>query len=415
MAVNFYPPQNTTDKLMEEMLYQRSTQQKIMKIFAQSGYCEVQTPAFEYYDLFSPEYVTLGETDIFKFVDGDGKILALRPDLTTPIARIAATKLKEEPLPLRLSYCADVFRSAKDRPRQSTQIGLELIGINCAAADAEVIMTAIDAIKAAGLSDFQVEVGQSEFFCGILDDLALAPKEVEEFKTLIDHKDQLGLSAYLNGLSIRGELMELIEKLPSLFGDMETIDEIDPSILNEKSRQALYNLREICRILRSCGYDRYISIDLAMVQSINYYTGVIFKAFARGAGFSIASGGRYDNLIGNFGRALPATGCAIDLDYLISVLRRQTGMKMDKNADILVFLELGREAEAYETASLLRQNGWIAELYLSGGGLEACLKYAKTRGIPSVLRREADGSLIQIDPDSRERGSFNWEQGGEEK
>ncbi len=415
MAVNFYPPQNTTDKLMEEMFYQRATQQKIMKIFAQSGYCEVQTPAFEYYDLFSPEYVTLGETDIFKFVDSDGKILALRPDLTTPIARIAATKLKEEPLPLRLSYCADIFRSAKDRPRQSAQIGLELIGINCAAADAEVIMTAIDALKSAGLSDFQIEIGQSEFFGGILEELALASNEIEEFKTLIDHKDQLGLSAFLGGLSIRGELRELIEKLPSLFGDMETIDAIDPSILNEKSRQALYNLREICRILRSCGYDRYISIDLAMVQSINYYTGVIFKAFARGAGFPIASGGRYDNLIGNFGRALPATGCAVDLDYLISVLRRQNGLQMGQKTDILVFLESGKEAEACEAAKRLRSSGRTVELYLSGGGLEACLKYAKTRGISKVLHRQADGAFACIDPQTHETVTGSLEQGGEAK
>jgi len=393
--LNLYTPQNTSDKLMGETSYKRDIENKIMSTFLKSGFFEVQTPIFEYFDLFSSENVSISETDIFKFVDSDGKILALRPDMTTPISRVVATKLKDESLPIRLSYCGSVFRSVKNKQKEFTQSGMELVGVNSPMADAEIIMNTIEALKAVGLSEFQIEIGQSEFFKGILKSLNLAEDSKKTLEELIDHKDSLGLSGFLKGLDLKDEIKEMLQTLPSLFGDVEIIRNIDMSALNDTSKKAVENLKDVCDILSLYGYDPYISIDLAMVQSINYYTGVIFKGFARGVGFSIASGGRYDDLIEKLGADLPATGSAINVDMLMTALYRQSGTVADPKVDVLVFVD--SEARSQETMNIIkavRQNGLSAEMYLESSNYDGAVSYAGSKEIGGILRISDGCKLI---------------------
>jgi len=393
--MNLYTPQNTSDKLMGETSYKRNIENKIMSTFLKSGFFEVQTPIFEYFDLFSAQNVSINETDIFKFVDSDGKILALRPDMTTPISRVVATKLKEESLPIRLSYCGSVFRSVKDKQKEFTQSGMELIGVNSPMADAEIIMNTIDALKAVGLSDFQIEIGQSEFFKGILKLLDLPEETAQTLEELIDHKDSLGLSGFLKSLDLKDDMKKMLQTLPSLFGDVEIIRNIDMSVLSDTSKKAVENLKDVCDILSMYGYDPYISIDLAMVQSINYYTGVIFKGFARGVGFSIAGGGRYDDLIEKFGTNLPATGSAINVDMLMTALYRQSDSVLDPKVDVLIFVDgEARSPKAMAIIKAVRQNGLSAQMYLGLDQYDEAVSYAASKEIGGILRISEGCRLI---------------------
>ena len=256
-------------------------------------------------------------------------------------------------------------------------------------------MNTIEALKAVGLSEFQIEIGQSEFFKGILKSLNLAEDSKKTLEELIDHKDSLGLSGFLKGLDLKDEIKEMLQTLPSLFGDVEIIRNIDMSALNDTSKKAVENLKDVCDILSLYGYDPYISIDLAMVQSINYYTGVIFKGFARGVGFSIASGGRYDDLIEKLGADLPATGSAINVDMLMTALYRQSGTVADPKVDVLVFVD--SEARSQETMNIIkavRQNGLSAEMYLESSNYDGAVSYAGSKEIGGILRISDGCKLI---------------------
>ena len=386
MTSKIYTPQNTADRLTGETKYKRNLENGIMDVFVKSGFFEIQTPVFEYLDLFSSQNVSISETDIFKIVDTDGRILALRPDMTTPIARVIGTKLGEKSsLPIRLSYCGSVFRSEKNKQKEFTQTGIELVGNRSAMADAEIIMNTIEALKTVGLVEFQIEIGQSEFIKGILASLALDENDEITLTELIDHKDLLGLNSFLKDMDITSERKSILEKLPSLFGDVNLMNEIDQTILNETSQKALANLKEVCDILSAYGYEKYISIDLAMVQSINYYTGVIFRVFTRGVGFAIASGGRYDNLIGKFGAPLSATGSAIDVDMLATALYRQQSEVEDPKVDVLIYAEtVAKNPNVVKERKALRDKSLVSELYLNDASYENAVSYAKENGINRI-------------------------------
>ncbi len=395
MTSKIYTPQNTADRLTGETKYKRNLENGIMDVFVKSGFFEIQTPVFEYLDLFSSQNVSISETDIFKIVDTDGRILALRPDMTTPIARVIGTKLGEKSsLPIRLSYCGSVFRSEKNKQKEFTQTGIELVGNRSAMADAEIIMNTIEALKTVGLVEFQIEIGQSEFIKGILASLALDENDEITLTELIDHKDLLGLNSFLKDMDITSERKSILEKLPSLFGDVNLMNEIDQTILNETSQKALANLKEVCDILSTYGYEKYISIDLAMVQSINYYTGVIFRVFTRGVGFAIASGGRYDNLIGKFGAPLSATGSAIDVDMLATALYRQQSEVEDPKVDVLIYAEtVAKNPNVVKVRKALRDKNLVSELYLNDASYENAVSYAKENGINRILSVNLAGNL----------------------
>lgn len=400
MTSKIYTPQNTADKLMGETQYKRTIENAIMNTFIKSGFFEIQTPVFEYLDLFSSQNVSINETDIFKIVDTDGKILALRPDMTTPIARVVGTKLgSKEKLPIRLSYCGSVFRSMKNKQKEFTQSGIELVGVHSAMADAEVVMNTIEALKAVGLSEFQIEIGQSEFIKGILTSLSLSEEDELALTELIDHKDLLGLNRFLKEQNIAEDKKAILEKLPSLFGDINLMEQIDTSALNDISKNAIENLQTVCSILSSYGYEQYISIDLAMVQSINYYTGVIFRVFTRGVGFAIASGGRYDNLIGKFGENMSATGSAIDIDMLMAALYRQQNEIADPCVDLLVYLQnVSQNKNGILMIKALRETaGLSVEMYINDSQYENAVSYAKDKNISRILDIDEEANMILHD------------------
>lgn len=345
---NTHTPAGLTDILVKECELKFKIETAAREVFARHGYHVVQPPMFEYYDVYDAA-VTKAE-NMFKFFDNNGRMLALRPDLTTSVARIAATKPLGE-LPYRIAYSGSAFRNdetfSNDRRREFSQAGIELIGNGGTDADAEVIEIAIEALLKFGVKDFQIDMGHADYYKGLAEIAGLDPIVSDKLRANINDKDFVAIEGILDGIDIDEKLKEVFMELPKMFGGIETaVAAAKNPIIGEKSRAALENLISVYEILKEKGLDKYISTDLGMVPNLDYYTGIIVKGFAKGVAFPICSGGRYDNLTEKFGKALPATGIAIGIERVMTALS-DIRERNDENASeyITVALAKGRLAE----------------------------------------------------------------------
>ena len=345
---NTHTPAGLTDILVKECELKFKIETAAREVFARHGYHVVQPPMFEYYDVYDAA-VTKAE-NMFKFFDNNGRMLALRPDLTTSVARIAATKPLGE-LPYRIAYSGSAFRNdetfSNDRRREFSQAGIELIGNGGTDADAEVIEIAIEALLKFGVKDFQLDMGHADYYTGLAEIAGLDPIVSDKLRANINDKDFVAIEGILDGIDIDEKLKEVFMELPKMFGGIETaVAAAKNPIIGEKSRAALENLISVYEILKGKGLDKYISTDLGMVPNLDYYTGIIVKGFAKGVAFPICSGGRYDNLTEKFGKALPATGIAIGIERVMTALS-DIRERNDENASeyITVALAKGRLAE----------------------------------------------------------------------
>ena len=345
---NTHTPAGLTDILVKECELKFKIETAAREVFARHGYHVVQPPMFEYYDVYDAA-VTKAE-NMFKFFDNNGRMLALRPDLTTSVARIAATKPLGE-LPYRIAYSGSAFRNdetfSNDRRREFSQAGIELIGNGGTDADAEVIEIAIEALLKFGVKDFQIDMGHADYYKGLAEIAGLDPIVSDKLRANINDKDFVAIEGILDGIDIDEKLKEVFMELPKMFGGIETaVAAAKNPIIGEKSRVALENLISVYEILKGKGLDKYISTDLGMVPNLDYYTGIIVKGFAKGVAFPICSGGRYDNLTEKFGKALPATGIAIGIERVMTALS-DIRERNDENASeyITVALAKGRLAE----------------------------------------------------------------------
>lgn len=389
-----HTPVGVTDILPEECTRKKELESTIWSVFSSMGYKEVEVPSFEFYDCYSGSGGEISQETLFKFFDEQGRILALRPDFTTSIARMASTKLSDLPMPQRYMYSGNVFRIEQcegARQREFTQSGIELIGSYAPAADAEVIAAAMEAILAAGIEDFTIEIGQVAFFNGLVEQAGLNQIMSEKLRERIDSKDSVGIKAILDNLDIDENIKTLISRLPYMFGDMSVLDQANVSALNPVSKAALDNLKRIYELLCFYGFEQYISIDLGMLQSIDYYTGSIFKGYARGLGFPICGGGRYDNLMGRFGNNTGAVGVAIGINRLLSAMPDESPVSVGLS---LIFAEHNAEGLGYDLAYNLRVNGCLVEYYIGGSDFKAAEEYAKNIGACAMLRVFDNGKLL---------------------
>jgi ATP phosphoribosyltransferase regulatory subunit len=325
---------------------------------------------------------------MFKFFDKEGRILVLRPDITIPIARVAATKYKDANYPLKFSYIGDTFKYNEiggGKQKEFTQAGMEIVGVNSPEADAEIIAAAIDSVKASGLENFQIDIGQVEFFKGLMDEADLPAEEVEQMRVLIDRKDFLGIEELVKKHNIKEHLKEIIFSLPKLFGSIDVIEEVEKYSINQRCIDALENLRKIIEILEDYGLSKYVSIDLGMVQSLNYYTGIIFRGFTYGIGFPILSGGRYDGLVEKFGKGAPATGFSLGVNMIMMALDRQKIKREELKIDSLICYHPKGRKNAFSICDTLRKQGLNIEVDITGRNLEDTKKYAKNKGIGGIL------------------------------
>ncbi len=308
---------------------------QIEEVFIRWGYKPVITPTLEYYDSL---LVGMGQStrkEFYKLIDYDGNILALRPEMTAPIARTVAHQTNGFELPLRFSYFAPVFRydsPQMGKNREIFQMGVEFIGEDNLA-DAEVIIIAIEAIKNAGIENFKLDLGHTGFIAGILSQFGLKEQERIKFKSLLNQKDFVGLNEYINSLKIEDD--GLLLKLPHLRGSKEILQEAGELVKNKTSLRAVEELKETYQYL--CDYDvaGYVNFDLGLNRGLNYYTGLVFEGFTEKLGYTICGGGRYDKLLGQYGeREIPAVGFALGVERIRLALKndnyRFTGRSIDK-------------------------------------------------------------------------------------
>ncbi|HEY9062915.1 MAG TPA: ATP phosphoribosyltransferase regulatory subunit [Pseudobacteroides sp.] len=383
-----YTPEGVQDILFNECHLKRNLEEKLRNIFRSSGYQEIETPTFEFYDVFSEDSDKTPQETMFKFFDQQGRILVLRPEMTIPVARISATKCKDISAPIRYSYIGNTFNYTElggGKQKEFTQAGIEMVGVNTPEADAEVIATAISAVKTMGLESFQIDIGQVEFFKGLMEEAGIADNDIEQMRILIDRKDFLGVEELVKGQDIREDLKELIFSLPRLFGSIDVIEKVEKITLNERSINALNNLRKVLQILDDYGYSKYVSVDLGMVRSLNYYTGIIFRGFTYGAGFPILSGGRYDSLVGKFGKNSPAIGFSLGVNMIMIALDRQKIESEKPSLDTLVcYLDEGRKT-AFKVSQELRRQGLVVEMDVACQGMEQLKNYASSKRIGGII------------------------------
>lgn len=390
-----HTPNGVNDVLPQECAIKKEIENTVWTVFASFGYKEVETPSFEYYDCYSGEKGQITQEKLYKFFDEQGRILALRPDFTTSIARMAATKAAGETIPARYMYTGSVYRAEHTegvRNREITQSGIELIGSYSPKADAEVIAAAMEAVTALGIEDFSMEIGQVGFFNGLVSQLGLDSVTTEKLRESIDSKNSPSIKNIVKDLDIAEDIKQLMVELPYLFGDAEIIDRANVDGLNPTSKAALENIRQIYNLLTLYGFEKYISLDLGMLQSIDYYTGSIFKCYTHGVGFPIAAGGRYDNLMGEFGEKKGAVGCAIGINRIMQIYKGTP----ESVASTLVVAEDNAYGLAYDLAYNLRVNGCLTEMYIGESNSDA-MAYAKETNNTCILRVFSDKKLIIYD------------------
>lgn len=390
-----HTPDGTQDTLVDETKAFNRIQKNIMQVFAGFGYGELKTPTFEFYDVFEGN---MDQEQMLKFFDAQGRILVLRPDITTPIARLYANKLADE-MPKRFCYSGSAYRNRKMNAglklTEFTQSGIELINSAGSEADAEVIAVCIKALLAAGLDDFLIEIGQVEFFKEIMKQSGLNEEQTEKIRVLIDQKNTLGVYETLSNLSVDEELKQVINDLPQMFGDISIIEKAERLNVSNAAKAALMNLKKVYEILEDYGLSQYISIDLGMVKGLDYYTGIIFKGYTRGLGFNVCGGGRYDGLIGKFGTSVSATGVAIGIEMLLSALYRQGKIADMFSIDAFVCYKENSRKEAFTLADQLRENGEIVEMQLHPMLLDEAVRYAAQKSIKKIYYC-ADGIVKEV-------------------
>ena len=383
-----YTPDGVQDILYEECHLKRILEQKLRSIFRSCGYSEIETPTIEFYDVFSSDEGSMPQENMFKFFDQQGRILVLRPDITIPVARITATKCRDAAYPLRFSYIGNVFRYndfGGGKQNEFTQAGIEVLGVSTPESDAEVISIAINALKATGLESFQVDIGQVEFFKGLMEETGLCEEDTSKVCMLIDRKDYVGLEEFLNSCDIRKNLKKLIFDLPGFFGSTDVIDRVEALNINKRSRDALENIRQVLKILDDYGQGQYVSVDLGMLRGLDYDTGIIFRGFTHGVGFPILTGGRYDRLVGEFGKDCPATGFSLGINLIMMALQRQSmAIEKPETDSIVCYTDKGRKT-AFELCDELRRQGLVVELDIANRSPEAAGIYAAEKNIGGVI------------------------------
>ncbi len=391
-------PEGVQDSLPDECYNRRKLEDRLRRVFHRSGYDEIDTPLFEYLDLFEGETASLKQEQMYKFFEPGSRIMVLRPDITMPIARIAATKMKNHPLPLRLSYIGNVYRyegQSPTRQKEIAQAGIELLGSRKPEADVEVIALAVESLLEIGLSNFQIDIGQVEFFKGLVEEAGLNEEQSEGLRHLIDQKNSLALEIQLKELNINTDIKNNLLQIPMLFGQKEVIQSAMALSKAERCINALQNIDQVYKQLERYGLSQYIAIDLGMVHSLNYYTGMIFRGMVRDMGYPICAGGRYDTLVSEFGVDLPATGFALETRQLLIAMERQKGLEPLPVSNVLFVYDPMEDADGYEMIQKLRKDGDRVEVYLPDKYGMTAEELAERKGIRKIIRLQ-DGEVHEI-------------------
>ena len=333
------------------------------------GYEDIQTPSFEFFDVSGSDIGTTPSRELYKFFDKEGNTLALRPDFTPSIARCASKYFMDKNEPLRFSYLGNAFTNVSNlqgKLKETTQMGVELIGDGSVYADAEVLSVTIEALLNAGLTDFMVSVGNVEYFKGLCEEFEFSEDMETTVHEYISNKNFFGAQEYLLNENVDKLVREKLLKTGELAGQVEVLDTAAKLADNARSKAAIKRLANLYEVLQQYGIEKYISFDLGMLTQYQYYTGMIFKVYTFGVGDAIVKGGRYDTLLSQFGKKAPAIGFVILIDDLMQAFTRQSvTVSLDEGKKILIYNE-NNFTDILNEAQKLRKQGIAVEMRKEG-------------------------------------------------
>lgn len=396
-----HTPEGVRDIYDRECARKNIVEQRILRQMQLFGYSAIETPMFEFFDIFAKERGSVSDREMYKFFDRYNNTVVLRPDMTPAIARCVTKFYGEETMPQRLCYLGHTFTNSasyKGRLYEVTQSGAELIGDDSPQADAEMIAMVIQSLRSAGLKEFQVELGEVEFFRGLLEEAGISEEEGDELRELIENKNYFGVEDYISNVLKKADFKDVFLKLPELFGSVDNIRQAREMTKNRRAQSAIDRLEKVHQILKEYGLTEYISYDLGMLSKFSYYTGIIFKAYSYGIGDYMVSGGRYDKLLVQFGRDISAIGFAITIDRLMSALSSQKVEFDTSAADVLVVYEEQRTGEAVQVLTRYRRIGKRAMGMPMEGEKERkeYIAYAKEKGMTQLIFMK-ETSILKTD------------------
>ena len=360
-----HTPEGVRDTYGREYAGYLKYTEQIHRQFMLYGYEDIKTPVFEFFDVFASGIGTTSSKELYKFFDKEGNTLVLRPDFTPSVARCAAKYFAEETQPLRFCYSGSAFSNRsvlQGRLNESTQMGAELIGDDSVQGDAEMLALLIDSLKSVGLSEFQISVGNAEYFKGLCEDAGLDGKTEEQLRDMISGKNYFAAEQLLTEAGISLENQKLFLKTSEFMESEEELKAVLLSTDNERSKAAIRRLIDLLNLLKLYGMDSYVSVDLSLLSKYHYYTGVIFKAFTYGVGEAVASGGRYDRLLSCFGKDSAAIGFMIPIDILVSALYGQHLFDKPKKEVLRLTYNENNYGQVLRQALEARKKGICTEL-----------------------------------------------------
>lgn len=380
-------PEGMRDIIFDEAANRRLIEKKLTEVYENAGYGEVITPALEYGEVFSEAVLSTGLKEMYKLSDTSGALNVLRADNTMPMARVAATKLQNEALPLKLYYNQDIYRINSEHSGHRNEIrqsGVEFIGAKGKKSDLLIITLAIEALRTIGLN-FKLEIGHVGYYNALINSLTLDENEQDRIRELVDSKNTVSL-----GLGANDTRLDKIRRIPLLFGDERVFSEAEAlADGNPEALNALNYLRELYDILDETGMRENVTVDMGIVHSRDYYTGVVFRGYFEGAGEPVLAGGRYDMLLNAFGRCLPATGFAINVGLVADTVAKAGMNSVEKTPDAIIHFS----EKSYVKAIKLREN-IIAEgktcVLSTFDDLSETAAYAAKCNIPKVIEINGD-------------------------
>ena len=355
-----HTPEGVRDCYGIEYTAKQNTIEKIASVIRLYGYEDLQTPSFEYFDVFSNEIGTTSSKELYKFFDKEGSTLVLRPDFTPSVARCAAKYFMDEKRPIRFCYQGSAFSNTSDlqgKLKETTQMGAELMNDGSAQADGEMIAMLTESLLAAGLTDFQISVGNVEYFKGICDHLGMDTALEMSLRDEISGKNYFAAEDLLKSEGYGKADRDLFLRIRDFMETAEDLEKAAETAPNRRALDAVKRLIEVWNVVDAYGLSRHMSFDLSLLSKYHYYTGIIFKGYTYGTGEPIASGGRYDQLLRFFGKKAPAIGCMISIDPLMEAMRRQHLINVQEPVIQKIYYNADNYRDALKTARMSRMAG----------------------------------------------------------
>ena len=396
-----HTPEGVRDIYNVECGRKLALESRLEKVFHLYGYHDIQTPTFEYFDVFRKEIGTIPSKDLYKFFDKDGNTLVLRPDITPSVARAAATLYGDEQLPIRLCYTGNTFinhSSYQGRLRENTQMGAELMGDDSAEADAEMLALVIECLTSIGLKEFQLNVGNVDYFQSLIEDADLDEDAEERVRELINNRNYFGVEEFLDSIHVNRSSKEAFAALDELVGGVEILARARNIAPNSKGIMAIKRLEKIYDVLRIYGAEEYVTFDLSMSGTYGYYTGIIFRGYTFGTGDAFVKGGRYDRLLEKFGKESASIGFVIVIDELMNALARQKVRIVYTRKNTLIVYDEERLKEALVLARDFRKKAKNTELVKKSKGklIEDYIEYGKEYYAGNLIYINKNGEITMI-------------------